>query len=451
LRTHIFGWLVVLALLLISSGALLHWIYQSQGLSASFLVGLLLNIFWLSLLIRLFLRQQRLPIQMFRALANGDHTLGLPSGHALRQAFDAARTSLQQAHFNAAEQAQFLRQVLLQTDLALIIYRRNGEVIEQSSAAARLLGQRFDTLTLADAGLSRILLAENPRRHQTVPFFRGEQTDTLAVLIDSLQLAGELVFIATLQSIHEPLNAREQEAYLKLTRVLTHEIANSITPMASIAQSCMHLLPETLAFASAEDKADLKVALQTLDRRTKHLVEFISNFRQVSAVPKPMLRNQSLAEVVAQVYKLWQSQCQTLGIDLQLQLRDNRAVPHDDAQIGQVLINLVKNAVEALQQQRQQPLVAETTANTAPESNRAASIQLTLAPLSDHQTMIEVRDNGPGITAEAAAMIFVPFFTTKPAGSGIGLALARQIMRQHGGDVVYLHTGAGACFRLIFG
>ena len=287
-----------------------------------------------------------------------------------------------------------------------------------------------------------------PARHSTVAWWRGDQPDTLAVLLSPVHIAGDAICMATLQSIHQPLNQREQEAYDKLTRVLTHEIANSITPMASIAQSCEQLLPDGLCFVDANDKADVQMALQTLSRRTAHLVEFIQNFRRVAAVPKPILSYKPLAEVVHQVAQLWQPQCQHLGIQLVSQLLDNRVVAHDPAQLEQVLINLVKNAVEALQQSAERAQVSPDCPITPPQ------IVLTLAPLNDAQTMIEVRDNGPGVTAETASMMFVPFFTTKPQGSGIGLALARQMLRQHGGDLLYVpsHTSHnGACFRIVLG
>ena len=109
----------------------------------------------------------------------------------------------------------------------------------------------------------------------------------------------------------------------------------------------------------------------------------------------------------------------------------------DAGQIEQVLINVLKNAIEALQQQ--------------PAAQQPAQIWLTLSALQDDQVRLDIRDNGPGISAEAAALIFVPFFTTKRQGSGIGLALARQIMLNHGGDLLTVPTENGACFRLLFG
>lgn len=540
--------LVLLSLALLGTGALGMWWWLSHGTGALVLVCTLSGLLWLALLLRLFWRQQQLPIQMFRALANGDHTLGLPTHHLLRQSYESARARLQQASVDAAAQAQFLRHVLLHTELALLIYHQDGRVIEQSPAAARLLGQRVSHLNELAEPLRVCLLgagsvdthlgsgsvdthsdsldthsnlsvdthldsvdthqdssdsgsvdthlgsvvgsvvgsvdthsneqqpdsldthldssdsvvgsvdthsnahsneqqqpSQHLARHSTVEWWHGDQPDTLAVLLSPVHIAGDAMCMATLQSIQQPLNKREQEAYDKLTRVLTHEIANSITPMASIAQSCEQLLPDGLCFADASDKADVQMALQTLSRRTDHLVEFIQNFRKVAAVPKPMLSYKPLSDVVHQVAQLWQNQCDQLGIQLVPHLLDHRVVAHDPAQLEQVLINLVKNAVEALQHESHRAPTRLDPAHATPQ------IVITLAPLNDAQTMIEVRDNGPGITPETATMMFVPFFTTKPQGSGIGLALARQMLRQHGGDLVYVPSQSGACFRVVLG
>lgn len=443
-------WIAVLlaALALWLSGGLLVFSYLLHAGSAIVLVCGVLTVASLLWLLQQFHRQFQQPIQMFRALANGDHTLGLPRTHPLRQSFDAARERLQQARLDAEAKAQFLRHVLLHTELALLIYQPDGQVIEQSPAAARLLGLRVEQIPQLGKELSAVLLGATQPTHQTIAWWRGDQSDTLAVLLSPLQLAGQSLCIATLQSIHQPLNQREQEAYSKLTRVLTHEIANSITPLASIANSCAALLPVDLHFASAEDKQDLQLALTTMSNRTEHLVRFIENFRRVASVPKPTLIAAPLVDVVHQVAQLYQAQCQQQGILLSLDVRDPRPVAHDPMQLEQVLINLVKNAIDAFAQ--------PSSAYPIDSNDRGAAIEpphivITLAPLSEQQTMIEVRDNGPGITAATASMMFVPFFTTKPQGSGIGLALARQIMRQHQGDVLFIPSSRGACFRLVLG
>ena len=437
-------WLSVLlaAFSLVCCGGLLVLSYQQQGYSALLLVNMLLCAAALGWLLQQFHRQFHQPIQMFRALANGDHTLGLPNSHPLRQSFDAARQRLQQARLDAEAKAQFLRHVLLHTELAMLIYQEDGQIIEQSPAAARLLGIRIEQVQQLGAQASALLLGAKHPQQSTLSWWRGDQADTFGVLLSPVQIAGQALCMATLQSIHQPLNQREQEAYSKLTRVLTHEIANSITPLASIADSCVHLLPQDLSFDSIDDKNDLQLGLSTLSKRTQHLVAFIDNFRRIASVPRPTLILAPLMDVVQQVALLYQQQCGQKGIVLHIELHDPRPVAHDPVQLEQVLINLVKNAIDALEQL--------SRANDATSADiDPPRIVITLAALSEQQVMIEVRDNGPGITEDTANMMFVPFFTTKASGSGIGLPLARQIMRQHQGDLIHVPTANGACFRLV--
>ncbi len=441
---QLLSWLLILCALSMLSLVTV----QHQGVSATALVcsSMLLLSMWQ--IMRLWRKQQKLPEQLFRALANGDNTLGLPPTHPLRQHFEQARVRMQQARLAAEHQAQFLRQVLLHIDLALLICDEQGRISEQSPAAARLLGQKFSSLQdiqqhhldqpqPATPSLAEVILAATTTLQTTVPWSRGEQPDTLAVAISGALIAGQPMKIVTLQSIHQSLNLREQQAYSQLTRVLTHEVANSITPLSSIAQSCQSLLPDGLCFAQADDKADLELALQTLNSRTAHLGQFIQDFRQVAAVPKPRLKPIALTTLVQQVYQLYTLELQQKNIQCELQLLDSRLVLVDATQIEQVLINLLKNAIEAFAQHKNRP-------------GGAPQIWLTVSALAQNQLMVEVRDNGPGVTPAAAPMIFVPFFSTKRQGSGIGLALARQIMVQHGGDLLYLPADPGAKFRLLF-
>ncbi|MBU1438189.1 MAG: histidine kinase [Gammaproteobacteria bacterium] len=458
---HKQNWQLVGLLLLLCALSILSFsLLQQQGVNATVVVCLSAVLLVIGQILRLWLKQKNLPEQLFRALANGDNTLGLPADHPLRQHFEQARIRMQQARMDAEHQAQFLRQVLLHIDLALLICDAQGTISEQSPAAARLLGQKFATLQdiqhqqvlnqqalnqqleqPQQPALAKVILNASTAQQTTVTWHRGEQPDTLAVAISAAVIAGQPMKIVTLQSIHQSLNLREQQAYSQLTRVLTHEVANSITPLSSIAQSCQGLMPDGLCFAQAEDKADLQLALQTLNSRTAHLGQFIQDFRQVAAVPKPRLQPVALTTLVQQVYQLYTLELQQQQIDCQLELLDTRLVMVDSTQIEQVLINLLKNAIEAFAQQ----FVQQKERTVAPQ------IWLTVSALGQNQLMVEVRDNGPGVTKEAAPMIFVPFFSTKRQGSGIGLALARQIMVQHGGDLVYLPADTGARFRLLFG
>lgn len=438
-----FLWQIPLLCLLLSGLAVtVFTIATHQGMNATVLLLLGVSALVFGRIHLLVLRQFKLPEQLFRALANGDNSLGLPPNHPLRQHFEQARQRMQQARFSAEEQAQFLRQVLLHSELAILICDEQGRFIEQSPAAARLLGGKLTSLSelqQLQPSLAALILqqstATSPQARSTLTLWRGEQPDTLSVAVHPMTIARQAVRIVTLNSIHQPLNLREQAAYSRLTRVLTHEIANSVTPLASLAQTCHSLLPEGLCFTNDEDKSDLQLALKTLSNRTHHLSVFIEGFRQVNRLAPPQLTTMQLTPLLEQVLLLFKEELTTQQIETTLSIEVQRTLPLDPAQIEQVLINLLKNAIEAFQSQP----------TTEPKQ-----IRFTLGTTPDQQLMLEVRDNGPGITATAAEMIFVPFFTTKQQGSGVGLALSRQIMINHGGDLIMIKTAQGACFRLLF-
>lgn len=429
-------WLAIASLLL--AGAANLWLWQQYGASAIFWLGLSIVAVLVWQVVQLIARQRRLPLLLLKALANGDSSLGLAASDPLRQSFDAARQRMQQARFAAEQQAQFLTQVLLHTELALLICRDDGTVLEQSPAAVRLLGQRVNHLQAftAGAGLFELVTSVQRSQYVTLDWQLNGQPDTLQLSVSLVTIGGVPMRLLTLQSIHAPLNQREQLAYSRLIRVLTHEVANSVTPLSSMADSCLQLLPAQLCFQDAEDKADLQQALHALSRRTRHLADFITHFRAVAALPAPQVKIAPLGPVLQQVVQLYQAQFTALGVQCELSIRDNRPVAHDTVQVEQVLINLIKNALEAF--------VLPTATAVAPK------LWLRLAALGEQQLALDVQDNGPGIAQTTRAMIFVPFFTTKQQGSGIGLALAKQIMLNHGGDLLCLPSKQGACFRLIF-
>ncbi|MBE0364587.1 hypothetical protein PULV_a2310 [Pseudoalteromonas ulvae UL12] len=427
---------------LIGLNLLACYLLLQHGLSASlFLLGLI-NIGLIGHIFSLFKRQQRQAEMVIRALANGDSTLGLGHQHPMRQQFEQVKDQMQTARFNAEQQAQFLHALLIHIDLAVLVCDDDGEVIESNPAVFKLLGQSINHLNKLGA-IGELLLASDTNLRTTSQWQSGEQLDTLSIQLSIATIQGKNRRVISIQSIHDQLQHKEQQAYKRLTKVLTHEVANSITPLASLAHTCTTLLPESLQFNDQEDKQDLQLALNTIASRTQHLGEFIARFRQISRLPAPNLHPTDLAPMLERVIALHQQQASKHGITLTQQTETQQLVMLDASQVEQVLINLVKNALEVLIQQQQTKQPSEL----APE----AAIRLTLGQNTAQQYYLEVADTGPGIAEHVVEMIFVPFFTTKQHGSGIGLSLSRQIMLNHGGDLIYLAKEQGACFRCVFG
>ena len=219
------------------------------------------------------------------------------------------------------------------------------------------------------------------------------------------------------------LERNEMEAWQKLIRVLTHEIMNSITPILSLS--------ETLSDRPVDERsyALMQQGMRTICRRSKGLLEFVENYRKLTRLPSPVRRPVSIRELLSDLRKLYPDH-PALRIYLPA---DDIIVYMDRPQVEQVLINLVKNALEACAK-RTDPL-----------------IEVGMSTALSWKCLIYVRDNGEGILPDVQDKVFVPFFTTKPSGSGIGLSLCRQIMNRHGGNIVLQSAvGQGSCFTLQF-
>ncbi|MDK2597768.1 sensor histidine kinase [Pseudoalteromonas obscura] len=421
---------------LLFSGALLYLSITHYGVSAVTAVMLLIAIMHIAWISRLFQQTLRYPEQLFRALANGDHTLGLPLAHPLRKSYEQARAHMQAAQIDAERQVQFINAVFNHMDLPMLICDEHEQVIEQSTAASKQLGIKIKHLKSLNAGSTEVykfISEANTNKHGTFTWQHKEQPDTLYIQVSTLRVQYQEYKVVTLQPITEQLNAKEQQAYKQLTKVLTHEVANSITPLASMAQTCLTLLPEGLTFDEQEDKQDLSLALTTLASRSTHLSEFIQEFRQLSNLPASKLQPTNLNELLNSIKQLFTAQHP--DVQFEVTCATHTMCTLDVKQIEQVLINLGKNAIEAM----------TTTTHIAPK------IQLTSLVNEQGQLCVDISDNGPGVSEQASKMMFVPFFSTKQQGSGIGLSLSRQIMVQHGGELIYLNRPKGACFRCVFG
>lgn len=425
---------------LISVSALLSYVVQKHGFSATTLLIMLVATALITHIFTLFKRQQKQAEMVIRALANGDSTLGLGQQHPMLKQFEQVKTQMQTARFNAEQQAQFLQALLIHVDLAVMVCDDNGEVIESNPAVSKLLGKSFRHLHELGAVGELILNAEHNIRSTTY-WQNGEQHDTLSIQLSIAEIQGKVRRVVSLQSIHDQLQLKEQQAYKRLTKVLTHEIANSITPLSSLADTCSNLLPQELCFDELEDKQDLQLALNTLASRTAHLGDFIARFRQVSSLPKPNLAPANLADMLTRIVALHQQQARVQHTHIELSIKNQQLVMLDSSQIEQVLVNLIKNALEVL----------KSSQKYSAENAAQPRVEISLAQNTSQQLYIEINDNGPGISGHVIDMIFVPFFTTKQQGSGIGLSLSRQIMLNHGGDLIYVQKPQGACFRCVFG
>lgn len=218
----------------------------------------------------------------------------------------------------------------------------------------------------------------------------------------------------------------EQESWTKLIRVLTHEIMNTVSPIASLSE----MLENYAEQPDNEHKIDIKAGLKTISSSSKDLIEFVEKYRQLTGVARPIKKAVLVNELIARVINLTSKECSSSGITCSYSSsNDDILIYADQGLISQIIINLIKNAKEA----------------------HATAITITSRLDQDVQTIIEVSNNGEAITTESMEQIFVPFYTTKPKGSGIGLSLSRQIMNQHNGSLDLIESNeSNTTFALIF-
>ena len=275
------------------------------------------------------------------------------------------------------------------------------------------------------AALLALLDAEPGRRVVTLPTEHGQERAVLAV--SALTVQGQAWRLAALAPIESELETETLVAWRQLVQVLTHEIMNSLTPIASLAASAPALL-------EAGEHVELQAALAALARRAAHLQGFVERYRSVSQPPAPTLADTPLLPLLQAVQRLvapaWEAADGTVTLGVE---PESLALRTDAAQLEQVLINLAQNALQACAGRPAPRLAIEA------RLSRGARLRLTVA------------DNGPGVTPGLEARIFTPFFTTREGGSGVGLAVVRQLVHGLGGTVRHAkRPGGGACFVLTF-
>lgn len=357
----------------------------------------------------------------------------------LADAFEGILQHLRAARAAKEEQASYLDTIVQHVPVAIIALDESGRIDLFNHAARRLLGcaapKRLQDFHGFGAEFPERVLALTPGEPALIKVTRENALLQLNAMATELRIGARHYKIVSLQDIHGELEARELEAWQNLIRVLTHEIMNSATPISSLAATAAELLAEAREgpdrVSAIEDAYD---AVETIAKRSSGLVHFVESYRRLTRLPKPVQRTVSVAEIFGQVAQLMGPELERRGIALTRDI----APPHlqitaDPDLVEQVLINLVRNAVDAL---------ADAV---APCIRLAGDVD------SAGHVVIAVIDNGHGMDAQVRENIFVPFFTTKRHGTGVGLSLVRQIMRSHRGNVgVRSAPGEGTVVRLSF-
>ena len=305
-----------------------------------------------------------------------------------------------------------------------------GAVAPLNASARRLLAPGRAS---APQDLRLLLAAQAAGQRQLVSFDTERGVERALVAIAALTMQGSAQRLAALMPVESELEAEALNAWRELVQVLTHEIMNSLTPVASLSRTARGLLEEAGAGLPADIHADLGTALDAISRRAASLVDFVGSYRSLSTVPQAQPQRVMLEELFERLNMLLMPQWQAAGGRVTFSVEPaSLEVMVDPGQLEQALINLLKNAAEAITGQ-------------SPEAQVRARLS------RGGRLRIEVSDNGPGVPEALAAHIFTPFFSTKKQGRGIGLAMVRHLVHANGGTVRYARSiSSGARFMLTF-
>lgn len=340
------------------------------------------------------------------------------------------------------EESRRLRALIEHIPVPLMTVHGDGSVTLQNNAARRLFGTAH-VVRLADfrqfgESFHDAIRKAVPGQRELVTFTVEGEPYQLTLATSEIVIAGDSQRLVSLQDIQSELDMTQAEAWQDLVRVLTHEIMNSITPVTSLAMTARELVEDVIQKSDPEQPADeledLRDAVSTVARRSDSLMQFVESYRQVTRMAPPVKKRIRLAELFEAASRLVTAEWPDGSVSLAQQVNpDGLDVYADRNLLEPVLLNLLHNAWYATRI-TDNPLI-----RMSGRFNRRGNVT------------VEISDNGPGVPEDIARKIFVPFFTTRPGGSGVGLALARQVMIAHGGFIrVAASEEGGAKFTLTF-
>ena len=430
--------IVILAISLL----LLFYIYFETELKATFVILAVIILIQVFSLIRYIDLTNRELSKFFLSIKYSDfsqsfmqHGLG-SSFKELENSFNNVMQQFQKTRGEKEENLKYLQTVMQHVGVGLMSFDQDGKVDYINNAAKKLLKVNYLTnleqLNKIDPELVDNFLSLSPGTKKTIKLPDEDELVQLMIHSTEYKMRGQKYTLISLQNIHSELEEKEMEAWQKLIRVLTHEIMNSVTPISSLAGTVNTLLsnPEK----TDDEMSDVKNALKTIQKRSEGLIHFVENYRNLTKIPKPNFETFSVSLLFERIHNLMKNEFKEKNINFTRSVTPENLTLHADSElIEQVIINLLMNAESA----------------TKDKKNPEISIK----SYSDirGKVVIRIEDNGPGISSEIQDKIFIPFYTTKKDGSGIGLSLSRQIMRSHLGSITVGSSEAGgAAFTLKF-
>lgn len=374
---------------------------------------------------------------LFDSIENGDYAFkfteydGSFSDNMLNMSLNRIKDILVHARMETIQREKYYEDILDRVGTGVLVINAKGNVYQINRSALRMFGlpvvTHVNQLSVIDRTVSRTILALKSGEKQQLSFSTERGVSNLSVDASEMIVRDTPLRIIAMNDVHEELDEKENESWIRLIRILTHEIMNSVAPITSISDS---LLSE-----KEQIPASAREGIEVIRTTSRGLVRFVESYRQLTRIPAPNCRPFYLRPFLERMRTLaLQGQEKSVPVSIEIDVEPTDLLLYaDEDLIGQVVLNLLKNALQALTEEKQGEIRIE-----ARETESGAIV-------------VDVSDNGKGMPAEVAENVFVPFFTTKQDGSGIGLSLSRQIMRLHGGRLILKSTRPeGTVFRLTF-
>ena len=361
---------------------------------------------------------------VFNAVQNDDYSFRFTENpnitrHALvNQSLNRIKEVMDNAKMQIREREKYFQLIMECANVGIVVVMENGTVAQTNTKALRIVGMErlnhIDQLRILSEELCEAMHRIEPGAQLTARFTTEIGDQNLVLSCSAMEFGDKQLRVISIGNIHEELDRKEVESWEKLTRILTHEIMNSLAPVTSISHTLL---------SSSGDAETMRQGLETIHATSDRLLRFVDSFRAVTRIPAPQKAPFYLSELVAESLSLIPHK----GIEVEVSIEPEDTMLYADRTLmSQVMVNLLKNATEAL---------------LAQDCKRKITIRSTID--AEERIQIEITNSGSAIPAEVAENIFTPFFTTKTDGSGIGLAVSRQIVRLHGGSLRLKHNEEG--------
>jgi len=412
--------------LLLSSYLFFYVLLETDFWASAFIVAFLIILQTVSL-IRYAEQTNKYLVRFLEAIKYSDfsHSFSIsglgPSFDELKNSFTEVIRAFQKSRAEKEEHYRYLQNVIQHIGIGLIAFQKSGDVKLLNSAAKKLFRinqlKNIQSLNEVSEELNHKLKSIKAGERELIKIVGNDEILQLIIYATEFKLQSELIKLVSIQNIQGELEEKEMEAWQKLIRVLTHEIMNSITPISSLSDTANYMLKK-IEVPNDQSIQDIQKAIQTIHRRSEGLLHFVQAYRSLTRLPTPSFKIIKISDLFERVCQLVAPDIKERNIDFRYNINPSSLeMTCDQELIEQVLLNILQNAFQAL------------------KSKINPFVELK-AHIGDRgQILIEVNDNGEGIPKEVQEKIFIPFFTTKEGGSGIGLSLSQQIMRQHKGII----------------